>query len=86
MKKLVLFVLGLLIFPSQIGAEEYRIYETGKPVLSRYVVKSRPDGSYSVYDSRQIVVPKYTIQPTPTGDGYKVYQAGKPVVPLYTVK
>ena len=63
MKKLVLLVLGLLIFPSQIQAEEYRIYKSGKPVVSRYVVRSRPDGSYSVYDSRQIVVPKYAIQP-----------------------
>ena len=86
MKKLVLLVLGLLIFPSQIQAKEYRIYDSGKPVISRYVVKSRPDGSCSVYDSRQIVVPKYTIRPSPTGDGYKVYKAGKPVVPLYEVK
>jgi hypothetical protein len=86
MKKLVLLVLGLLIFPSQIQAEEYRIYESGKPVVSRYIVKSRPDGGYSVYDSRKTVVPKYTIQPTPKGDGYKVYKAAKPAVPLYEVK
>ena len=86
MKKLILLVLGLLIFPSQIQAEDYRIYESGKPVVSRYVVKSRPGGSYSVYDSRNTVVPKYTVQPTPTGDGYKIYKAGKPVVPLYEIK
>jgi hypothetical protein len=86
MKELVFLVLGLLIFPSQIQAEEYRIYKSGKPVISRYVVKSRPDGSYSVYDSRQIVVPKHTIRPSPSGDGYKIYETGKPVVPLYEVK
>ena len=86
MKRLVLLVAAILIFASQAQAEEYRIYESGKPVVSRYIVKSRPDGSYSVYDSRQIVVPKYIIRPTPTGDGYKVYEAGKPVIPLKEVK
>jgi len=86
MKKLVFLVAAILIFASQVQAEEYRIYESGKPIVSRYIVKSRPDGTYSVYDSRQIVVPVYTIRPTPTGDGYKVYKAGKPVIPLKEVK
>ena len=86
MKRLLLLVAALLVFSFQAVAEEYRIYESGKPVVSRYIVKSRPDGSYSVYDSRQIVVPKYTIRPSPTGDGYKVYRAGNPVIPLKEVK
>ena len=73
------------IQPTPTG-DGYKVYETRKPVVSRYILKSRPDGSYSVYDSRQIVVPKYTIQPKLTGDGFKVYKAGKPVVPLYEVK
>ena len=85
--KIFSFLLALfLVLSVKAWAEEYRIYESGKPVVSRYIVKSRPDGSYSVYDSRQIVVPKYTIRPSPTGDGYKVYEAGKPLFPLKEVK
>jgi hypothetical protein len=86
MKRLLLLVAALLVFSFQALAEEYRIYESGKPVASRYIVKSRPDGSYSVYDSRQIIVPKYLIRPSPNVDGYKVYEAGKPVIPLKEVK
>jgi hypothetical protein len=86
MKRLVLLIAALLIIASQAQADEYRIYESGKPVVSRYIVKSRPDGSYSVYDSRQVVVPKYVIRPTVTGDGYKIYKAGKPVIPFIFIE
>ena len=86
MKRLLLLVAAILIFSSQALAEEYRIYASGKPVVSHYIVKFRPDGSYSVYDSRQIVVPKYVIRPSPTVDGYNFYEAGRPVVPLNEVK
>ena len=61
------------------------VYEPNS-VFPKYYVDKSPQGEYRVYDSNQIVVPKYIVKPSPTGAGYKVYPAGKPVLPLYRIE
>lgn len=53
------------------------VYQTGKPVVPKYRIEHRYDGSIAVYDARQVVIPKYIIRDD------RVYPAGKPVIPLY---
>ena len=53
-------------------------------VIPSYYVSKSPQIEYKVYDSRQIVVPKYYVKATP--EGYRVYEAGKPLFPLYRLE
>jgi len=55
-------------------------------IIPKYYVDKSPRGEYRVYDSKQIVVPKYIVKPDKAGKGYKVYPAGKPVLPFYRIK
>ena len=61
------------------------VYESNS-IIPKYYVRESPQGEYRVYDSKQIVVPKYVVRPDATGKGYKVYPAGKPVLPLYRIE
>ena len=45
-----------------------------------------PQGEYRVYDSKQIVVPRYIVKPGASGKSYRVYETGKPVLPLYRIE
>ncbi len=85
MKIFSLLLSLFLVLTVKAWAEEYRVYESGKPVISRYVVKSRPDGSTAVYDSRQVVIPKYIVRPNQDGSS-SVYESGKPVLPVYRIE
>jgi len=48
--------------------------------------ESKRANTYRVYDSKQMVVPKYIVKPDPWGKGYRVYEAGKPVLPVYRIE
>jgi hypothetical protein len=48
--------------------------------------ESKRPNTYRVYDSKQMVVPKYIVKPDPWGKGYRVYEAGKPVLPVYRIE
>jgi len=61
------------------------VYEPGS-IIPKYYIDKTPQGEYRVYDSKQIVVPKYIVKPDPTGKGYNVYPAGKPVLPQYRIE
>jgi hypothetical protein len=81
-------LLALPLLPSSAIAEGdngYRVFDAGKPVLPKYIVKPSPYGSYRVYDAKQVVVPKYIVKPSADGT-FKVYEAGKPVVPTKEVR
>ena len=85
MKRLVLLVAALLIFASQAQAEQYRIYEAGKPVVPTHVVRERVDGSWAVFPAGKPVVPTHIIKPRADGS-FGVYPAGKPVIPIQIIK
>jgi hypothetical protein len=55
-------------------------------IIPKYYVDKTPQGEYRVYDSKQIVLPRYVVKPDISGRGYKVYEAGKPVLPLYRIE
>jgi hypothetical protein len=55
-------------------------------IIPMYYVDKTPQGEYRVYDSKQIVVPKYIVKPDPWGKGYRVYETGKPVLPVYRIE
>jgi hypothetical protein len=61
------------------------VYEPNS-IIPKYYVDKTPQGEYRVYDSKQVVVPKYIVKPDHSGNGYKVYPAGKPVLPLYRIE
>ena len=61
------------------------VYEPGS-IIPKYFVDKTPQGEYRVYDSKQIVVPKYIVKPDPWGKGYRVYETGKPVLPVYRIE
>jgi len=56
------------------------------PIIPKYYVDKTPQGECRVYDSKQIVVPKYIVKPDCAGIGYKVYPAGKPALPVYRIE
>ena len=55
-------------------------------IIPKYFVDKTPQGEYRVYDSKQIVVPKYIVKPDRWGNGYRVYETGKPVLPVYRIE
>jgi hypothetical protein len=55
-------------------------------IIPKYFIDKTPQGEYRVYDSKQIVVPKYIVKPDPWGKGYRVYETGKPVLPVYRIE
>ena len=61
------------------------VYEPGS-IIPKYFVDKTPQGEYRVYDSKQIVVPKYIVKPDPWSKGYRVYETGKPVLPVYRIE
>ena len=61
------------------------VYEPGS-IIPKYFIDKTPQGEYRVYDSKQIVVPRYTVKPGASGKSYRVYEAGKPVLPLYRIE
>jgi len=61
------------------------VYEPGS-IIPKYFIDKTPQGEYRVYDSKQIVVPKYIVKPDPWGNGYRVYETGKPVLPVYRIE
>ena len=61
------------------------VYEPGS-IIPKYFIDETPQGEYRVYDSRQIVVPKYIVKPDRWGNGYRVYETGKPVLPVYRIE
>ncbi len=61
------------------------VYEPDS-IIPKYFVDKTPQGEYRVYDSKQIVVPKYIVKPDPWGKGYRVYETGKPVLPIYRIE
>jgi len=61
------------------------VYEPGS-IIPKYFIDKSPQGEYRVYDSKQIVVPKYIVKPDRWGNGYRVYETGKPVLPVYRIE
>jgi len=61
------------------------VYEPDS-IIPKYFIDKTPQGEYRVYDSKQIVVPKYIVKPDPWGKGYRVYETGKPVLPVYRIE
>jgi hypothetical protein len=61
------------------------VYEPGS-IVPKYFIENRPRGEYHVYDSKQLVVPKYIVKPDRWGNGYRVYETGKPVLPVYRIE
>ena len=61
------------------------VYEAGS-IIPKYFVDKTPQGEYRVYDSKQIVVPKYIVKPDPSCKSYRVYEAGRPVLPLNPIE
>ena len=61
------------------------VYEPDS-IIPKYFINKTPQGEYRVYDSKQIVVPKYIVKPDATGKSYNVYEAGKPLLPLYRIE
>jgi hypothetical protein len=61
------------------------VYEPDS-IIPKYFIDKTPQGEYRVYDSKQVVVPKYIVKPDPWGKGYRVYETGKPVLPLYRIE
>ena len=55
-------------------------------IIPKYFLDKTPRGEYRVYDSKQIVVPKYIVKPDRWGKGYRVYETGKPVLPVYRIE
>jgi len=55
-------------------------------IIPKYFIDKTPQGEYRVYDSKQLVVPKYIVKPDPWGEGYRVYETGKPVLPVYRIE
>jgi hypothetical protein len=55
-------------------------------IIPKYFIDKTPQNTYRVYDSRQMVVPKYIVKPDPWGKGYRVYETGKPVLPVYRIE
>ena len=61
------------------------VYDPGS-IIPKYFIDEKPQAEYFVYDSKQLVVPKYIIKPDPWGKGYRVYETGKPVLPKYRIE
>ena len=61
------------------------VYEPDS-IIPKYLVDKTPQGEYRVYDSKQLVVPKYIAKPNPWGKGYRVYKTGRPVLPVYRIE
>ena len=61
------------------------VYEPNS-IIPKYFVDKTPRGEYRVYDSKQIVVPKYIVKPDPWSKSYRVYETGKPVLPVYRIE
>jgi hypothetical protein len=61
------------------------VYEPDS-IIPKYFIDKNPQGEYRVYDSKQIVVPKYIVKPDRWGNGYRVYETGKPVQWLSSVR
>ena len=61
------------------------VYEPGS-IIPKYFIDETPHGEYRVYDSKQIVVPKYIVKPDRWGNSYRVYETGKPVLPVYRIE
>ena len=55
-------------------------------IIPKYFIDEKPQGEYFIYDSKQLVVPKYIVKPDPSGKGYRVYETGKPVLPVYRIE
>ena len=55
-------------------------------IIPKYFIDKTPQNTYRVYDSKQMVVPKYIVKPDPWGKGYRVYETGKPVLPVYRIE
>ena len=55
-------------------------------IIPKYFIDKKPQGEYFIYDSKQLVVPKYIVKPDPWGKGYRVYETGKPVLPVYRIE
>ena len=55
-------------------------------IIPKHYVDRNLNGQYRVYDSKQIVVPKYIVKTDPAGEGYKVFPSGKPVLPVYRIE
>jgi len=71
---MVIMVLGMTV-----------VYEPNS-IIPKYFIDATPQGEYRVYDSKQMVVPKYIVKPDPWGKGYRVYETGKPVLPVYRIE
>ena len=61
------------------------VYEPDS-IIPKYFIDKTPQGEYRVYDSKQLVVPKYIVKPDTWGNGYRVYETGKPVLPIYRIE
>ena len=55
-------------------------------IIPKYFIDKKPQGEYFIYDSKQLVVPKYIVRPDPWGKGYRVYDTSKPVLPVNRIE
>jgi hypothetical protein len=55
-------------------------------IIPKYFIDKKPQGEYFIYESKQLVVPKYIVKPDPSGKAYRVYETGKPVLPVYRIE
>ncbi len=61
------------------------VYEPGS-IIPKYFIDETTHGEYHVYDSKQIVIPKYIVKPDRWGNGYRVYETGTPVLHVYRIE
>jgi len=77
MKNLLITILLLagVIILAQNTIQTYNVYDPQKSlILPEYRVKSRPDGSYAVFEKDQIVIPRWIVKDS------KVYDPAKSLI------
>ncbi len=58
------------------AAVVYKVYDIKDPLIPRYIVKERGNGTMAVFEAGKPVLPKYIIR------NEKLYKPGQPLVPV----
>ena len=62
------------------AAVVYKVYDIKDPLIPRYIVKERGNGTMAVFEAGKPVVPKFIIR------NEKLYKPGQPLVPVGITK
>ena len=54
------------------------VYDIENPLIPRYIVEERGDGTFAVFEAGKPVLPKYIIKEQ------KIYKPGQPLLPIGT--